>query len=334
MGLSDKQVWGYSFLGVTLGIMSSLVAPLLFSFFDSEKIHKLIPWFGCFGSGVIISLVINHNIGEVLEEGDLTWDWKLGSVFVFGIITNYIANYSFHTEKTCCLDDKEEECDNNNCQEECNEDKCGSIVERSVSYKETMENKNLEERVTKKSVINKHNVKILALPILLGDSFCNFADGLMTSAAFSGCGLSGGFLMVLAVVLHEIPHEIGDFSILLANGMEFNKAISFNLLSASTAYIGWLVANVSINMIHDTKVAKYFIIYGGGVLMSLVLTMLPKFIKNSSLKIQNLRILTIISGIFLATLIFSFDEFHCHAGHDHHEEEHGNHEEEHDGHHL
>ena len=165
----------------------------------------------------------------------------MGSVFVFGIITNYIANYSFHTEKTCCLDDKEEECDNNNCQEECNEDKCGSI-ERSVSYKETIENKNLEERVTKKSIINKHNVKILSLPILLGDSFCNFADGLMTSAAFSGCGLSGGFLMVLAVVLHEIPHEIGDFSILLANGMEFNKAIIFNLLSLP--YIGWLVANV------------------------------------------------------------------------------------------
>ena len=78
MGLSDKQVWGYSFLGVSIGIMSSLVAPLLFSFFDYEKIHKLIPWFGCFGSGIIISLVINHNIGEVLEEGGFKMGLEIG----------------------------------------------------------------------------------------------------------------------------------------------------------------------------------------------------------------------------------------------------------------
>ena len=54
--------------------------------------------------------------------------------------------------------------------------------------------------------------------------------------------------------------------------------------------------------------------------------MLPKFIKNSSLKIQNLRILTVILGIFFSTLIFSIDEFHCHAGHDEHEDEHDDHD--------
>ena len=61
--------------------------------------------------------------------------------------------------------------------------------------------------------------------ILVGDDFCNFSDGILISSAFILCGHSLGWLSALAVVLHEITHEIGIFSIILSNGMDFRKAV-------------------------------------------------------------------------------------------------------------
>ncbi len=72
---------------------------------------------------------------------------------------------------------------------------------------------------------------------LIGDGFHNFLDGIIIAGAYLvNPGL--GFTTTLAVVLHEIPQEIGDFSILIHAGYSRGKALFFNFLSALTAVIG------------------------------------------------------------------------------------------------
>jgi zinc and cadmium transporter len=77
-------------------------------------------------------------------------------------------------------------------------------------------------------------------PILVGDAFHNFADGMVIAAAFL-LDWQAGVLATLAVMAHEIPHEVGDFMILLNAGFTKRKAFLFQLISGSSAVLGGIV---------------------------------------------------------------------------------------------
>jgi zinc and cadmium transporter len=79
--------------------------------------------------------------------------------------------------------------------------------------------------------------KPLAVLNLVGDGAHNFFDGAAIAASFmAGTGM--GVATTIAVVGHEIPQEIGDYSLLIYSGFSKFKALAFNLLSALTAVLG------------------------------------------------------------------------------------------------
>lgn len=76
-----------------------------------------------------------------------------------------------------------------------------------------------------------------ALMNLIGDGLHNFLDGAIISAAFMA-NTTLGVATAVAVILHEIPQEIGDFGVLLYAGYSKRKALAFNFLSALLAIAG------------------------------------------------------------------------------------------------
>lgn len=52
---------------------------------------------------------------------------------------------------------------------------------------------------------------------LAADLAHNFTDGLAIGASFRG-GRGLGILTTMTVLLHEVPHEVGDFAILVQSG--------------------------------------------------------------------------------------------------------------------
>lgn len=80
----------------------------------------------------------------------------------------------------------------------------------------------------------------LAWMIILGDAIHNFIDGLSLGAALSDSILTG-FSISIAILFEEIPHELGDFAILLSTGMSAKRAALVNMASASTCYLGMII---------------------------------------------------------------------------------------------
>ena len=54
----------------------------------------------------------------------------------------------------------------------------------------------------------------VAWMVIMGDGLHNFTDGMTIGAAFAN-NLAGGFSTAIAVFCHELPHELGDFAVLL-----------------------------------------------------------------------------------------------------------------------
>ncbi|MFH1199834.1 MAG: ZIP family metal transporter [Candidatus Micrarchaeota archaeon] len=79
--------------------------------------------------------------------------------------------------------------------------------------------------------------KPLAVLNLVGDAAHNFFDGCAIAASFMASP-SLGVATTIAVIGHEIPQEIGDYSLLIYSGFSKLKALAFNLLSAFTAVLG------------------------------------------------------------------------------------------------
>lgn len=86
-----------------------------------------------------------------------------------------------------------------------------------------------------------HEIKPLGQINLISDALHNLIDGLAIGASYL-VSREIGLATTLAVILHEIPQEIGDFGILLHAGYSIRKALWFNLLSALTAILGTILA--------------------------------------------------------------------------------------------
>lgn len=74
---------------------------------------------------------------------------------------------------------------------------------------------------------------------LIADGVHNFTDGLAIAASFSN-SYSLGLSTSMAIMLHEIPHELGDYAILMRCGFKHERIILLQLLTAAGAFLGTL----------------------------------------------------------------------------------------------
>ncbi len=75
---------------------------------------------------------------------------------------------------------------------------------------------------------------------LIGDGIHNFLDGAIIGVTFL-TNIPLGIATTIAVIAHEIPHELGDFFLLTYGGFTNKKALWYNFLSALTAGVGTIV---------------------------------------------------------------------------------------------
>lgn len=77
--------------------------------------------------------------------------------------------------------------------------------------------------------------------VVLGDSVHNFIDGVAIGITYL-INPALGVTTTIAIIAHEIPQEIGDFAVLLHEGLSRKKVLIINVLSALLAVFGAILA--------------------------------------------------------------------------------------------
>lgn len=130
---------------------------------------------------------------------------------------------------------------------------------------------------------------------IVGDSVHNFIDGALIAASFNVSYLVG-FTTTAAVILHEIPQEIGDFGIMLHHGFSISKTVFYNFLSALASVLG-----VSVIFLLNLDISPYLIpITAGGFIYLAATDLIPELHRHDSkISTSVIQLICILIGISL-----------------------------------
>jgi len=141
---------------------------------------------------------------------------------------------------------------------------------------------------------------------LVGDGFHNLMDGMIIGGSYL-VSIPLGVSTTIAVILHEIPQEMGDFGILVHAGYSIKKALIFNFLSALTA-----VAGAMLTLIIGLKaqsVSTFLVPFTIGSFVYIATAdLIPELKKETALKKSLLQLLFILLGAGVMALLLLFHD--------------------------
>ena len=146
-------------------------------------------------------------------------------------------------------------------------------------------------------------IQPLGYMILASDSFHNFIDGIIIGVSYL-VSIEVGIASTLAIMLHEIPQEIGDFGILLHSGFTRKRALIMNFLSALAAIAGVLIV-IIIGSSAEELILLILPIAAGGFIYIAASDLVPELHKIHDTKKSLVQFIAILAGIgtMLALLV-------------------------------
>lgn len=144
---------------------------------------------------------------------------------------------------------------------------------------------------------------------LFGDVLHNFIDGAIIAGSFL-VSIPLGIATSIAVIMHEIPQEIGDFGVLIHSGFSRIRALWFNFLSALTAVLGAIVILIlgTKSQTFALTLTQILIPFTAGGFIYIALSDLVPELHKELKPIQSfVQFLFLILGIALMLLLLRFE---------------------------
>lgn len=131
--------------------------------------------------------------------------------------------------------------------------------------------------------------------VLISDGMHNFLDGIIIGASFL-VSIPVGIATTVAVILHEIPQEIGDFAVLIHSGYDKIKALWLNFASGVLSFLGLIVAFILGEL--SGNLSEYIIpIAGGGFIYIALADLIPELQKSKKSKNFLAQVFFFIIGV-------------------------------------
>jgi zinc and cadmium transporter len=136
---------------------------------------------------------------------------------------------------------------------------------------------------------------------LFADGVHNLIDGMIIGASYL-VSLPVGIATTIAVIFHEIPHELGNFFVLLYAGFTKTKALFFNFLTGLFAILGTLVALLVGSRVEDFS-SLMLPLAAGGFIYIAGSDLVPELNKESDLLKSVIQLIAIAAGVGLMLLV-------------------------------
>ena len=115
---------------------------------------------------------------------------------------------------------------------------------------------------------------------------------------------------MITVLVHEVPHEIGDFAILIQSGYSKKKAMLIQLVTALGALSGCVISLLASDADDLADAAARFWVLtftAGGFISIATVSVIPELLENSSFFQTVKEIFALLTGIFLMYLIAIYE---------------------------
>ncbi|VVC02060.1 Zinc transporter ZupT [uncultured archaeon] len=142
--------------------------------------------------------------------------------------------------------------------------------------------------------------------VLVGDTFHNFFDGVAIAAAFI-ISAPLGVTTTVAVAFHEIPHEFGNFSLLLYSGYSRGRAIAFNFLTALTSIAGGVLFYFFSGAIEHVESYALALTAGTFIYIASV-DLLPELHREKRARMSVLQLISMLLGAAVIWLVMKYLE--------------------------
>ncbi|XP_028299149.1 zinc transporter ZIP13 [Gouania willdenowi] len=143
---------------------------------------------------------------------------------------------------------------------------------------------------------------------LLANCIDNFTHGLAVAGSFL-VSKKVGFLTTFAILLHEIPHEVGDFAILLRAGFDRWSAARMQLLTALVGVLGACFALCAQSPKSTENASTWILPFtSGGFLYIALVNVVPDLLEDSSLRHSVLQVVLIVCGVAIMALLSAIME--------------------------
>lgn len=136
----------------------------------------------------------------------------------------------------------------------------------------------------------------------------NFTHGLAIAASYVASP-AVGLLTTLAILCHEIPHEIGDFAILLNSGFSCKGAAKAQMATACWGVLGVLAGLTAEHISSSTSWLLPFT--AGGFLYIALVSIVPGLLEDSSVCQSVTQLLAVGVGVAVMALVTIVEKKSC-----------------------
>ncbi|RZC34723.1 Zip domain containing protein [Asbolus verrucosus] len=166
-----------------------------------------------------------------------------------------------------------------------------------------------EKKTAKGEEKNKpKQIKVAGYLNLAADFSHNFTDGLAIGSSYLA-GNTVGVVTTITILLHEVPHEIGDFAILLQSGVSRKNAMLLQLTTALGAVAGTAISLFAQNSTGELATQWILPFTAGGFIYIALVSVIPELLDEEKPNfIQTvLQVAAMLGGVFMMVLIAEYE---------------------------